>query len=192
MHQLESFFWGIIAALGALVVEFVAYISISAYVNQTSLMAFSQLFAVPQFIVLFAFIEEFFKYIVISRRIEMLSLEKSYLVNSFLLGLGFFGIELSFISMSMALPDWKVLAEIAILHIGTAGLIGYNVATKNPKKIFTFIYILSVAVFFHSIYNFLVIKREFWQNYGVFVLLGLLILINAFNFSRISRKLAQD
>jgi hypothetical protein len=192
MHQLESFFWGIIAALGALVVEIVVFVIISAYINQNSMLAFSQLSIIPQYIILFACIEEFFKYIVISRRIEMLSLEKSYLINSFLVGLGFFGIELAFISMSAALPTWKILAEIAILHIGTAGLIGYIVAIGNPRKFSTLIFALPVAVFFHAIYNLLVIKREFWQNYAVFILLGLLIFINTINFLRISRKPAQD
>jgi hypothetical protein len=189
MHQLESFFWGIIAALGALVLEFAVFIGISFYYSPE--FAFSQLFIVPQFIVLFACIEEFFKYIVISRRVEMLSLEKSYLTNSFLVGLGFFGVELAFISMSGALPAWKVLAEIAILHVGTAGLIGYIVAVKNPLKFSTFFFALPVVIGFHAIYNLLVIKRDFWQNYAVFAVLGLLVLINIINFFRISRKLAE-
>lgn len=193
MRQLESIFWGIIAALGALVIELIAFIGISAYINPDFTLSFSQFFIVPQFIIFFACIEELFKYIIISKRIEMLSLEKTYVINSLLVGLGFFGVELILISMSTkVLPTWTILAEIAILHMGTSGLIGYVVAIKNPKKFSTLLYVLPVAVFFHASYNLLTIKREYWQNYAIFALLGLLILINISNLLRISRKLAQQ
>lgn len=192
MKQFESLLWGIIAALGALVVEFIVFISISAYTGQGSEISFFQFFAVPQFIFLFAGIEEFLKYIVISKRIEMLSLEKSYIINSMLVGLGFFGVEFGLIFMSFGLPDWKTLTEIALLHIGTAGLIGYIVAVRNPRKFLTFFYAFLLASAFHATYNLLVLKKEFLQNYLSLALLSLLVLINIINFFRISHKINRD
>ena len=190
-NAFESFLWGIIAALGALVIEITAFFAFSAYKNTE--ISFNIFFAIPPFILISACIEEFFKYIIISKKVESFSLEKSYIVNSMLVGLGFFGVELGLIYISNEiLPAWKILAEIAILHIGTAGLIGYIIAVKNPHKFFTFLFALSIAVAFHAAYNFLVIKREFLQNYAVFCLLGLIILINIVNFFRISGKINPD
>jgi CHASE2 domain-containing sensor protein len=119
----------------------------------------------------------------------MLSLEKSYIINSLLVGLGFFGVELTLILMSKNLPGAQSLIEIAILHIGTAGLIGYFVATKNPKKITTFLLAIVFAIVFHASYNLLLLQREAIQNYSIFAILGLLILLNIANFFRISNKL---
>ncbi len=190
-NAFESFLWGIIAAFGALVIEILALLAFSAYKNTE--FSFDIFFAIPSFILISAGIEEFFKYIIISKKIESFSLEKSYIVNSILVGLGFFAVELGLIYISNEiLPAWNILAEITILHMGTAGLIGYIIAIKNPRKFFTFLLALSVAVAFHAVYNFLVIKREFLQNYAVFCLLGVLILINIVNFFRISGKINPD
>ncbi|HPN55119.1 MAG TPA: hypothetical protein PLB52_04320 [Candidatus Moranbacteria bacterium] len=189
-NAFESFLWGIIAALGALVLEIIAFLGISY--NKNIDFSFSVFFSFPFFILIAAGIEEFFKYIIISKKIESFSLEKSYIVNSLLVGLGFFAVELELINISSGLPNWNILSEIALLHIGTAGIIGYIVAIKNPRKFFTFLFALSFAVAFHAAYNFLVIKRAFLQNYAVFCLLGLIILINIVNFFRISGKINPD
>jgi len=192
MTQIESIFWGIIAALGALVIELVFFIGSSIYINPTMEISFSQFFIIPQFLVVAVCIEEIFKYIVISKRIERLSLEKSCIINSLFVGLGFFGVEMALILMSKNLPGIQSLIEIAIVHIGTSGLIGYFVATKNPKKITTFLLAIVFAIVFHASYNLMVLKREFIQNYFIFTILGLLILFNIANFFSISRKLAQE
>jgi len=192
MKQLESFFWGIIAALGALVIELIVFIFFSGLTNQPTNFSFATLFAIPQFIILAACIEEAFKYIVISKRIELLSLRRSYLINSFFVGLGFFGIELGMAAMTSSLPEAKLLAEIAIIHLGTAGIIGYIVATRNPKKISTFLIALLAATFFHSAYNLLIMNRAFVINYAIFIMLFFMIIINVFNLIRINSRLAQD
>ena len=192
MAQIESIFWGIIAALGALVVELVFFIGSSIYFSPSAEISFSQFFIIPQFIIVAACIEEIFKYIVISKGIERLSFEKSYITNSLFAGLGFFGVEMALILMSKGLPGFRALIEIAIVHVGTSGLIGYFVAIKNPKKIATFLLAIVFAVAFHASYNLLLLKREYVQNYSIFAILGVLILINVVNFFRISNKLAQE
>lgn len=190
-NAFESFLWGIIAAFGALIAEIIVFLGISAYKNIE--FSFDIFFAVPLFFLISACIEEFFKYIIISKKVESFSLEKSYIVNSMLVGLGFFGVELGFIYMSSSLlPAWNLLTEIGILHIGTAGLIGYIVAISNPGKFSTFLSAFSAAVIFHAAYNLLAMNRESSQNYLVFALLGLLVLINIINLLRISSKINQD
>ncbi|KKQ53189.1 MAG: hypothetical protein US70_C0005G0023 [Parcubacteria group bacterium GW2011_GWD2_38_11] len=190
MAQLESFFWGIIAALGALIVELIVFIGFSMQTNQTNAISFLDLFIIPQFIIIGVCIEEIFKYIIISKRIEMFSMQRSYLVNSFLVGLGFFSVEIGLIMATGVAPETKLLIEIAIIHIGTAGLIGYMVATRNPKRMSTLIYAIIFAAFFHGAYNLLVLNRTFVLNYAIFGLLGLLVFINIVNLIRINARLA--
>jgi len=192
MKQIESFFWGIIAALGALAMELIIFIAFSGSTDQVMGISFSGLFAVPQFIILGAGIEEIFKYIVISKRIEMLSLQRSYLTNSFLVGLGFFATELGIILTTGVTPKTNLLLEIAIVHIGTAGIIGYIVATKNPKKMSTFAYAVIFATFFHAIYNLLITDRTFVINYVIFFILAIIVVLNLVNFIRINARLAQN
>ena len=191
MRQLESFFWGIIAALGALFIELLVFIGFSAYQNSAALLSFSQVFSLPQLVVVAACTEELFKYLIIYKRIDLYSLEKSYIVNALFVGLGFAATEFWLITSFGTLPPTQILGELAIIHLGTSGIIGYIIATKNPKRISTFLYAIFIATLFHSGYNLLIQKREFVENYLIFLLLGLLVFINILNFLRISRKLAQ-
>lgn len=192
MRQLESFFWGIIAALGALVIELIVYIGFSVSNDPTGSVSFAQFFLIPRFILIGAAIEEIFKYIIISKRIDMLSMRRSYIFNSFLVGLGFFSVELGLIMLTGNLPQSNILGEIAILHIGTAGIIGYIIATKNPKKISTFLQAVILATLLHGTYNLLILKRTFILNYAITSLLAIIVFLNLINLIRIGRKLAQD
>lgn len=192
MRQLESFFWGIIAALGAIVMELVIFIIFSATMSSAGSVSFSQLFLMPQFIILAAYIEEIFKYIIIAKKIDTFSFNRSYLLNSFLMGLGFLAIELGIAEVAGPLPKLNILLEIATIHIGTAGIIGYIVATKNPKKLSTFFQAIIFATFFHAAYNILILERTFVLNYAIFVLLTILVLYNLINLFRINSKLAQE
>lgn len=192
MAQLESFFWGIIAALGALIAELLLFIAFNAFVDPSLNITFTQLFIVPKFIIIGALIEEFFKYIIISKRVEMLSLSRSYLINSFFVGLGFFSTELSLSWTANSTLQINSFSEIAIIHIGTAGLIGYIIATNNPKKITTFILAIVIATAVHAIYNLLISDRTFVFNYAVYLLLAIVIFLNVINIFRINSKLAQD
>ena len=192
MKLFEPFFWGVIAALGALVIEIVFYIIASFFIDPTSTMPFSQFFVVPQFIIAAACIEEILKYIMISKRFSVLPPEKSKLANALAIGLGFFLFELALILITRVSPAPQFLIEIAIVHIGTAGLIGTILIVKNIKKIPAFIYALIAAVIFHSAYNLLTLSRNLMENYLIFVILGLLIALNitgSFYTRRLSRKM---
>lgn len=192
MKQIESFFWGIIAALGAIIVELFLFIGFSAYSDYSMGFSFSSLYSIPRFIILAACIEEIFKYLIISKRVELISLEKSYIINSFFVGLGFFGVELGLISQAEPFPPLLLLAEIAILHIGTAGIIGYFVATKNPKKLMTFLFVVLIVTIIHATFNLLSLNRNFITNYLILATLTLVIMTNIRNFFSIRRVLAQD
>jgi len=192
MKQLESFFWGAIAALGALVIQMIAVMAIGAfqdpYAKTTSLAYLSTVWG----IIGAAFVEELFKYIVITKRIEYLSLEKSFVVNSLFVGLGFFAVELALLHLKHVpiTQNILVLGKIGIIHVATAGIIGYRIAIRNPKKIATFISTLLVVTTIHSAYNLLVNYPNQLTEPLISTLLGFLICVTVFNFFHISKQLA--
>lgn len=190
MRQIESFLWGIIAALGALFVQLIIFIGFTTFAFQSSQVSFSIISSLPQFIIAFAFIEETFKYIIISRRVEIYSLERSFIINALFVGAGFAALEFLLLANIGALPERKILIELATIHLGTSGLMGYLVAIKNPKKIGAFLYATILATIFHAGYNLLIEKRDFFQNYIILFLLALLVFFNLFNLFRIKSKLA--
>lgn len=183
-NVIESFFLGIIAALGALIVELLVFIAFSFYSSTTVSLSFFQLFTIPKFIILGAVIEELLKYIVISKRLETFSLGKSLLLNSFFVGLGFFATEICLSYFSGAMPPMNLIAELAIVHIGTAGLIGHFISNRNPKKISTFILAMFLASAFHATYNLLILDRTFVLNYAIFALLLTMLILNLLNLFR--------
>lgn len=191
MRQIESFFWGIIAALGALLIELIVFIIASVNTSSKNAIPFQELFLLPAFLIGAVLIEEIFKYLVISKRVELYSLEKSYIVNSLFVGLGFVSTEFWLLSSSGVALSNQIILELSIIHLGTSGIIGYIIATRNPKKISTFLFAIAIASIFHGGYNFLIQKREYLENYSIFLLLGILIAMNFFNLLGISRKLAQ-
>lgn len=192
MRQLESFFWGIVAALGALFLQLVVFISFLTFSGKNEIISFDTLSLLPAFIIPFAFIEELFKYVIISKMIETYSLHRSFIVNSLFVGLGFAFTELMLLANVGTLPEKRILAELATVHLGTSGLIGYLVATSNPNKIKTTIWILLLATFFHAGYNLLITERNLAQNYIIIFLLAILVFGNIFNLLRIESKLAQE
>lgn len=192
MRQLESFFWGIIAALGALFAELVIYIVFSTFFPQVAQLSYDALSSLPAFIIAFAFTEELFKYIIIAKRIDTYSFERTFVVNALMVGLGFAATEFMLLSSIGNMPENKILLELATIHIGTAGIMGYLVAIKNPKRIRTFLQTAIIATTFHAGYNLLIEKRELLQNYLILSLLGFLVIYNLFNLLRVKSKLAQE
>ncbi|HEX8974382.1 MAG TPA: PrsW family glutamic-type intramembrane protease [Patescibacteria group bacterium] len=190
MRQIESIFWGIVAALGALVAQIILFSAISIVKNPVAELSLANFFTIPSFIAAGAVIEEIFKYVMVNRRVDLISLQKSYIMNSLLVGLGFFLVEFSLIATNSVLPTSRAILEIAFLHMGTAGIMGYTVALRNPRKISTLIFSIVPAAFFHVSYNLLAIKRSPMEDFAIFLLLGLLVIVNVINVFRISRKLA--
>jgi len=192
MNQIESIFWGILAGLSAIFIEFVVFAGFSLLSNPTDEISMAKFFTVPAFVVAGAFIEELCKYTVIATRIEMLSLKWSYMLNSLLVGLGFFGVELGLILQSGSTPPAVLIGELAIIHIGTSALIGYVIAFRNPSHVSTFIFAIFPALIFHASYNLLSVSRNLVTNYAIDAVLIGLVAVVAFSAISIRHKLAQE
>ncbi|MCX6765503.1 MAG: PrsW family glutamic-type intramembrane protease [Candidatus Moranbacteria bacterium] len=192
MRYLESFFWGIIAALGALALEFIianVFLLFPSNKNIT-LELFISSFA---FVIISAGVEETLKYIVIAKRIEELFWNRPLLLISFLVGLSFSLVEIALIGWQIG-AEWKMhyryLVEIILLHTSTAGLMGYFIATGNPKRSGTIIKAFGLAAIAHLVFNILAFYRSYFFDYLIFLLLLFLVAVNVFNVLRIPKKLA--
>jgi len=193
MRQIESFFLGIIAALGALIVELIVFIIFSEFIDKSSMnISFSDLFVIPYFIIVAVCIEEIFKYLIIIKRIKPLKTGGlSYLINSFLIGFGFFVTEISIAAMNGNLPPIITLGEIAIIHIGTAGIIACILKTRIFAKSLTSLFAISLAILLHGTYNILVSSDSGEKsNYFIIILLAVIILINTISIAHTNKKLA--
>ncbi len=80
MKQLESFFWGIIAAVGAGVVQFIFFILFSIFTDPAGKLSYGDFFSIPVFILVIAFVEEFFKFLMLTRRITGISSKKTFFI----------------------------------------------------------------------------------------------------------------
>lgn len=193
MHQLESFFWGIVAALGALVIELTATTGYSFFTDPYGDFSVEKFFTLPVAIIGIAAIEEFFKYLLIAKKVEYLSLERSYVVNSLFFGLGFAAAELFLIRQASVLNAIPLsnLVGIAIIHMSTASLIGYRIATKNPSNLIMALTTLSIATALHSVYNILLTM----SGERIFYVIGsytvLLVFIPVYCFMFIKSRLAE-
>jgi hypothetical protein len=184
---------GIIAALGALIAELIVFIIFSEFINNSSMnISFSDLFIIPNFIIIAVCIEEIFKYLIISKRITPLKTGGlSYMINSFLVGFGFFATEISIATMDGNIPPIKTLGEIGIIHIGTAGIIAYILKTRIFTKSLTSLFAISFVILLHSTYNIIVSSDSGEKsNYFILILLALIILINATGIVHTNKKLA--
>lgn len=193
MKQLESFFWGIISAISALFVEYILFFGYVYYKNPLGELNIGAYLSIPLFIILMAFIEESFKYLIILKRIDYLSLEKTYIINSLFVGLGFFLIELLFIYFNyQQAPAFNFisLGQIMLLHMTTAGIMGYRIAIKNPGKNSTLLTTLFITTTIHASYNLCVQNNNLYIHYLIYILLGALIIKTIYNISSISKKLA--
>lgn len=191
MRQFESLFWGAVAALGALVFEMLTYILLNLKPQNAS-DDISAFLALPQILIFAVIIEESFKYLIIAKRIEYLSQEKTYIINSLLVGVGFFAVELAMMhSQGIDLSANLIsLLEILIVHATTAGIIGYRIAIGNPGKISNYLSTIALVSIVHGGYNFLVQNRTYFVQYLIISLLIFLIIYTVFNLMRISKQLA--
>ncbi|HMN19683.1 MAG TPA: PrsW family glutamic-type intramembrane protease [Candidatus Moranbacteria bacterium] len=191
MKQLESLFWGAIAALGALFLELIlANISLfsTANMRQSILGAVS----LPAVVLGAALIEESFKYLIISRRISLFSLGRSHITNALLCGAGFATVELLLSSLGNSLSQASAfqIFSLAALHMLTSAYLGYRIATKPLRSPFSVLQILALATLFHTVFNMLISLPEDTATTATALLLSLLALRTAWDLLRIKRVLA--
>jgi hypothetical protein len=191
MKQIESLFLGIIAALGALVVELFIFAIFGTMSLDKNIIS-QNVSSLNYLLVTAVFLEEIFKYLIIIKRVEFFSMGRILILNSFLVGLGFAGVESSLIYFRSAggLIPYQSFVEIILIHIFTAGIIGYFIAARNPQKIATSIKAILIAVFIHLSYNIMVLYRNDRINIIILAFLGGLAIINIINLAIIERRLA--
>ena len=192
MHQLESIFWGILAGLSAIFIELMLFATFSLFANPGGEISMTKFFTLPFFVIAIAFVEEFCKYTVIATRIEKFSLKWSYFLNSLLVGLGFLAVELGLILEVGNIPSAALFSELAIIHLGTAAIIGYVITFNNPKKISTFFLAVFPALVFHASYNILSLGQNMLTDYARNALLLVLVFLIFFLALNTRRKLAQE
>ncbi len=195
MKQIESFFWGIIAALGALLLELIFLTLATIFSSSQKELTLEHLFSLGYLLPLAAIAEEILKYTVIAKRIDFFSFGRSVILNSFLVGLGFAAVEALLIYIkeipAVSFFSWNLI-EIMLLHILTAGIIGYYVAVQNPKKIKTIFKAVGIAAAAHLGYNILMIYKNPLIYPLVFVLLGILVIINLRNLAFVNKHLRPE
>jgi len=156
MKKLESFFWGAVAAGGAVVFQFVFFLATANFIAPEAKLSFDQFYTLPLVLILFAFLEEFFKYLMLTKRIIKSSAGRDFLLNACLVGLGFFAFELGLILNNGGVIEIKRILAIATLHVVTTLFMSYFIFTaKKPNLFNTGIWPLLLATTLHSFFNWL-------------------------------------
>lgn len=190
MKLIESFLWGIPAALGALFMQIGIVAVLSILNGPTGTIEPEMLMQTPQGLLVFVLLEEIFKYIVIAKRIDSISLNMSYFSNSLVFGIGF-AITEQFIRYSAFGPigtgDAILILGAASVHLITSQMIGYRISSTNPMKAAVIVPTIALATGFHFLYNFLLLLLEYSTlsiAYGALVILAAYTLVNVYRFKK--------
>jgi len=173
MHKLEALFWGILAALAALVIEFIILIIHQSITVQTPAVGLTY------GISLAVFVEEFFKYTVIWKISLKEKSVTTVFLNAFLVGVGFSLIEIALNILNR--PDsWRTLFPaylgLFLIHTATASILGYYFASQKKRLLKNNILVFLLIIFWHFCFNLAVMyKISYLAIY--FVLLALLALL---------------
>ena len=151
MNKIKSFFYGIIAASGATILQQIVLLSLNVQIIDTSHLTGLLIFG--------AFSEEIFKFFVIYKLSQEETLTKNLVLNSLLIGLGFSLVELVFkIWGDLEIVSANFLAYLGIIfiHVLTAGTIGYFLSREKPAH-WTIPAGIFLALLLHLAYNALLI-----------------------------------
>lgn len=149
---IKPFLLGIIAALGALIIELVFYVIFPGRETQQDYYN-----KITVFLFLVVAIEEFFKIIIIYKSSEEFSKENDIFISSLFIGAGFSIIELFLKDL-----DYESLLSlgnlnIVLVHLLTAGLAGYLISKQSIIKNGFLIKTWLLAFLVHLSYNLLII-----------------------------------
>lgn len=189
MKFIRPFFFGILAALGALFLELIIGMLVGSPQDLKNI--FSD--QITPLLASAVLTEELLKFTFIYRRSwelkvyfqdsnSSVGLEKVVFLNSIFIGLGFSFIELAFIFFSLpsikdALTLKLAISGILIIHTATSAIMGYLLARYESAKYVVIPTILIAAVFIHLFYNSLIIYSA--RPFFVFLYLLSVILIFA-------------
>ncbi len=157
MNYLKYLFYGILAACGALILEFLFLILFFPDSNSHG----ENMLASTPIILGAAFIEECLKYAFIRKVHDETDHKEKILFYSLTLGLGFFLVEFflnltgsNFLTKIGNIFLWGVL----FLHLSTTGFIGFMFSKFKTKKIIFFLAVFLAAFFIHVSYNLTVLR----------------------------------
>ena len=190
-NTIQSLFWGIIAAGMSLIFQLMLISFLFALsadrINNFSMNSF-------YFLIIFALTEESFKYFIITKKINLISYGRGFLINAWTAGIGFSLLEIFIIYQKNIQENNNLslieLSQTAPLHILTFGILGYQISTQN-KKYINFSILLTVSLI-HFAYNFTIINLEKYEQYAVWGILSLLLTTNIYYFLIVNKKLASD
>jgi len=156
MNIINPIFLGIIAALGALVLEIIFSIFISGPLPQN---------IVPSFFMVIAsvVIEEAMKLIFIYKKFFQEKLMENIVLNSIFFGFGFSAVEVFFYLSKSSLSDINVsavlpMAGIMLVQTLTSAIAGFILSQKRSGSYAILVSILFLNIIIHFSYNWLVIR----------------------------------
>lgn len=196
MTWIKSLSLGIFAAIAALVFQQLALILWEIFFGHTYNVSWSQNLALSMsiFLPVAVLIEEIMKYIVITRQIEFYTYGRSILLHSMLMGLGFAFTEISLIAFNVGIENLlrPEIFGIFLVHMTTAGLIGYGVVA-NPRPTFGRIFIILFgATLVHTLYNIGILLQDTIPLFVPFAIIGLFTFFLLISLFTVNKKLAQE
>lgn len=157
-NNIKFFFYGIISALGAMIIELVLKNILSSEISLGNIF----FTIITPSLILFALVEETLKFIVINKAVLSLKKSSEAFIGAFLIGLGFALTEI-YLAFSNNLFEQSnyllAILGILIIHISTSLIFGYFSFKKNPLSKTFFTVILIFATLLHLIYNIFIIYK---------------------------------
>lgn len=178
MFQLKMFAIGILAGLGALVLEFITSIIYPGFDLGSQAISFP--------LVISAIIEESLKFGMIRKIFETASFKTGFFLNSILIGLGFAAAEFSFNAFGhfseLGLFHFSYLG-LFLIHSATAAIFGYYFLKRSYSALSGFL-ILSLATILHFSFNAaVIIGLNYWIIYSaLFILIIILARLTGKNY----------
>ena len=173
---LETFFLGMIAALGSLV----AITAISVFFGSVFPNVPKETYGVIMPFLLFAvIIEEGFKLLIIRKKISEGEGNRFFLGKAFFLGAGFALMETIFIVSGKPLIGKDELIGIfgiSTIHISTAIIIASAFASQKKHVFSKTAYAMLAAIATHATYNYLIFEEKTLQALALSMLLAAVIL----------------
>lgn len=172
LEKFKMLFWGMLAALGALVLESMILIFAAPLAPAASPPAWLMPTGV--------FIEEFFSLLLIGKLLQN-SPDKNHIFSRTL----FFGVGFSIPEILLNIADYPILSQeislsylgLLLIHSATAGIFGYHFSAAEKFRWNT-LFFLGLAFFFHLLFNLAVIHLlSFWLiiSLPLFILFGCFI-----------------
>lgn len=144
---IQAFFEGIIAAIGALVLE----LSPSIFGLVFSETSFS-------FVLFTASVEEIIKFAFVYNHYLKLSLKQKILSGAIFIGLGFALVDILLKQLAYERSTLLPIAGILLVHLTTTVFLGLFFWRKNQKPISLSFLIVLLNIFLHLCYNLLILR----------------------------------